>query len=94
MSEFPNQHDGSGGNKSDANRYVPEFPTAPLSVGISECLTGGAVRYDGGHKKSSLPHDKLQGLFQFHSICPEVVASFDPSHCSFFSATDSSQLRF
>jgi uncharacterized protein YbgA (DUF1722 family)/uncharacterized protein YbbK (DUF523 family) len=43
-----------------------------LKLAISECLVGGEVRYDGGHKRSSLPHDKLQGLFEFQPVCPEV----------------------
>ena len=48
------------------------MPQAPLTVAISECLTGGEVRHDGGHKRSSLPHDKLAGVFEFRPVCPEV----------------------
>lgn len=32
---------------------LPEFPKAPLPIAISECLVGGEVRFDGGHKRSS-----------------------------------------
>ena len=31
------------------------------------------MRYDGGHKRSSLPHDRLDGLFTLRGICPEVA---------------------
>jgi len=51
---------------------LPPLPQGPLPVAISECLVGGEVRHDGGHKRSSLPHDKLDGLFAFKPICPEV----------------------
>jgi len=51
---------------------LPPLPQVPLPVAISECLIGGEVRHDGGHKRSSLPHDKLQGLFAFRPVCPEV----------------------
>jgi uncharacterized protein YbgA (DUF1722 family)/uncharacterized protein YbbK (DUF523 family) len=51
---------------------LPPFPEPPLTVAVSECLIGGEVRYDGGHKRSSLPHDRLEGLFSFRPICPEV----------------------
>ncbi len=42
-------------------------------VAVSDCLTGSEVRFDGGHKRSSLPHDKLAGLFEWRGICPEVA---------------------
>ena len=51
---------------------LPALPQAPLKIAISECLVGGEVRHDGGHKRSSLPHEKLQGVFEFQPVCPEV----------------------
>jgi len=51
---------------------LPALPRIPLDIAISECLVGGEVRHDGGHKRSSLPHDKLEGLFRFRPVCPEV----------------------
>ena len=51
---------------------LPALPQPPLTIAISECLVGGEVRHDGGHKRSSLPHDKLEGLFAFQPVCPEV----------------------
>jgi hypothetical protein len=48
------------------------LPKIPLNIAINECLVGVEVRHDGGHKRSSLPHDKLEGLFRFRPVCPEV----------------------
>jgi len=52
---------------------IPERPGAPLQIAVSECLLGAPVRFDGGHKKSALPHDELSGLFSFVGLCPEVA---------------------
>lgn len=51
---------------------LPPFPEPPLPVAVSECLTGAEVRYDGAHKRSSMPHDLLDPLFEYRPICPEV----------------------
>lgn len=51
---------------------IPPLPDGPLPVAISSCLLEHSVRYDGGHKKSAMPHDDLQGLFDYQPICPEI----------------------
>ncbi len=51
---------------------LPPRPAAPLPVGISQCLLGDEVRYDGTGARSSLPHDRLGGLFEYKSFCPEM----------------------
>ena len=51
---------------------IPARPQAPLPVGISQCLLGEEVRYDGTGAKSSMPHAALEGLFEYRSFCPEV----------------------
>ncbi len=51
---------------------LPERPGGPVQIGISECLTGEAVRYDGSGARSSMPHKDLEGLFQYQTFCPEV----------------------
>ena len=61
------------GHTSLAMVDVPDRPTAPLRVAVSDCLLGSPVRYDGGHKKSSLPHEELAGLFEFVGFCPEMA---------------------
>lgn len=47
---------------------------SPIKVGISSCLLGQQVRYDGGHKRSALCIDELGQLFEFVPTCPEAGA--------------------
>lgn len=47
---------------------------AKVKVGISSCLLGQAVRYDGGHKRSALCLDELARYFDFVPTCPEAGA--------------------
>lgn len=51
---------------------IPARPEAPLTLGISDCLLGNEVRYDGSAARSSFPHAALEGLYKFRGICPEV----------------------
>jgi uncharacterized protein YbgA (DUF1722 family)/uncharacterized protein YbbK (DUF523 family) len=43
-----------------------------IKVGISSCLLGDKVRFDGGHKHSKMCTDSLARYFDFVSECPEV----------------------
>ncbi len=43
----------------------------PITVGISACLLGQTVRYDGGHKRLPFACDELSRHFEFIPICPE-----------------------
>jgi uncharacterized protein YbgA (DUF1722 family)/uncharacterized protein YbbK (DUF523 family) len=45
-----------------------------IPVGISACLTGEKVRYNGGHKQSRYCLDQLAGHFEFKPFCPELAA--------------------
>lgn len=53
---------------SDIERLIMDKPP----VGISSCLLGYAVRYDGGHKRHSYIEQTLGQYFQFRPFCPEV----------------------
>lgn len=46
------------------------LPTPVL--GISDCLTGSEVRYNGGHKRSRYCTDVLSEFVEFMPLCPEV----------------------
>jgi uncharacterized protein YbgA (DUF1722 family)/uncharacterized protein YbbK (DUF523 family) len=46
--------------------------TMKIKVGISSCLLGQEVRYDGTHKHLRLATDSLSRYFEFTPICPEV----------------------
>ena len=43
-----------------------------IKVGISSCLLGNKVRFDGGHRNNRLCNDKLSEFFSFECFCPEV----------------------
>jgi uncharacterized protein YbgA (DUF1722 family)/uncharacterized protein YbbK (DUF523 family) len=44
----------------------------PLRVGISACLLGQEVRFDGGHKRNAFLTDVLGPFVEWVPICPEV----------------------
>lgn len=47
---------------------------AKIPVGISACLLGEKVRFDGGHKQSRYCLNVLNECFEFKPFCPEVAA--------------------
>ena len=44
-----------------------------IPVGISACLTGQNVRFNGGHKQSRYCLDVLSECFEFSPFCPEMA---------------------
>ena len=44
----------------------------PVRVGISQCLLGDNVRYDGGHKHDSVLIEALGRYVEWVPVCPEV----------------------
>jgi len=49
---------------------------ASLRLGVSACLLGRSVRYDGGHKRDAYIVDTLGRHVTFVPVCPEVEAGF------------------
>jgi uncharacterized protein YbgA (DUF1722 family)/uncharacterized protein YbbK (DUF523 family) len=47
-----------------------------IKIGISSCLLGYKVRYDGGHKKDRFLTDTLGQYFDYVPVCPEVEYGF------------------
>ena len=45
---------------------------APLRIGISSCLLGDEVRFDGGHKRDAFLTDTLGPFVEFVKVCPEL----------------------
>lgn len=43
-----------------------------ITIGVSSCLLGEKVRYDGGHKHDHYITDLLGQFFSFLPVCPEV----------------------
>lgn len=48
--------------------------TAPLRLGISRCLLGDEVRFDGGHKRDNFLTDVFSRYVEWVPVCPEVEA--------------------
>lgn len=44
----------------------------PIRVGVSSCLLGARVRYDGGHKRDRYLTDVIGDWVQWVPVCPEV----------------------
>jgi uncharacterized protein YbgA (DUF1722 family)/uncharacterized protein YbbK (DUF523 family) len=52
---------------------MPAAPEPPrIRIGISACLLGQEVRYNGGHKRDSFLVDVLGRYVEWAPVCPEV----------------------
>ncbi len=47
-------------------------PPAPIRIGVSACLLGEAVRWDGSHRHDAYLAGTLGRVFSFVPVCPEV----------------------
>lgn len=47
-------------------------PDDTIKIGISSCLLGNKVRFDGGHKHDRYITGTLGAYFEFVPVCPEV----------------------
>jgi uncharacterized protein YbbK (DUF523 family) len=65
-----------------------------IRIGISACLLGQPVRYDGGHKHNRFITDTLGQYLEFVPVCPEVEAGFPTPRESFRLAGDPENPRF
>jgi uncharacterized protein YbgA (DUF1722 family)/uncharacterized protein YbbK (DUF523 family) len=63
-----------------SDQLVREEPTwkrwhdesMPVRVGVSACLLGGEVRFDGGHKRDRYLTDVLGDNVEWLPVCPEI----------------------
>ncbi|TQI79486.1 uncharacterized protein YbgA (DUF1722 family) [Serratia fonticola] len=44
-----------------------------ITIGISACLLGNAVRFDGGHKRCEFAVEQLAPYVHFEPVCPEMA---------------------
>jgi uncharacterized protein YbgA (DUF1722 family)/uncharacterized protein YbbK (DUF523 family) len=51
---------------------APEAPHGPIRIGISSCLLGDKVRFDGGHKRDAFVVETLGQYFHWVPVCPEM----------------------
>jgi uncharacterized protein YbgA (DUF1722 family)/uncharacterized protein YbbK (DUF523 family) len=47
-----------------------------IKIGVSACLLGHEVRYNGGHSRDRLITDTLSQYLEFVPVCPEVEAGY------------------
>ena len=43
-----------------------------VRIGVSRCLLGEQVRFDGGHKRSAFVTETLAPFVRYVAVCPEV----------------------
>ena len=51
---------------------VAEPSSAPIRIGVSSCLLGEEVRWDGGHQRVRFVTDVFGPFVEFVPVCPEV----------------------
>jgi uncharacterized protein YbgA (DUF1722 family)/uncharacterized protein YbbK (DUF523 family) len=51
---------------------VAAGPDRTIRLGVSSCLLGKAVRYDGGHKRDQFVTDLLGPFVEWVPVCPEI----------------------
>jgi len=55
-----------------ARKGPPYPPPGKIRIGISSCLLGEKVRWDGGHKRDRFITDTLGEYFEWVPVCPEI----------------------
>ena len=56
-----------------SSRWRVNLPRSkPIRIGISACLLGQEVRFDGGHKRDPFLTDTLGAQVEWVPVCPEV----------------------
>lgn len=58
---------------SDQRPGVFESGLGPVRLGVSACLLGAKVRFDGGHKRNRFVLEELGAHFEFVPFCPEMA---------------------
>jgi uncharacterized protein YbbK (DUF523 family) len=53
-----------------------------IRLGISACLLGAPVRFDGGHKRDSFLVESLGQFVDWVPVCPEVESGLDAARAS------------
>ena len=48
----------------------------PIRIGVSSCLLGQPVRFDGGHKRDAFLTDTFGRFVEWVPVCPEAEAGF------------------
>lgn len=65
----------------------------PVRIGISSCLLGQEVRFDGGHKRDRFLTDTFGQFVEWVAVCPEVEAGFGTPRAAMRLADRDGRLR-
>ncbi len=57
---------------SKVNMSVKKFSREKAKLGISACLLGQKVRYDGGHKRDYFLSETFGRYVEWVPVCPEL----------------------
>ena len=60
-------------NMPHCNTGANDMCDTTIKIGVSACLLGRKVRFNGGHKRSRFITDALVDHFDFVAFCPEVA---------------------
>lgn len=67
------RQDSVGNANSNRNQKMKTHSSGrPIRLGISMCLLGEKVRFDGGHKRDRFLTDLLGKYFSWVPVCPEL----------------------
>jgi uncharacterized protein YbgA (DUF1722 family)/uncharacterized protein YbbK (DUF523 family) len=66
----------------------------PIALGVSACLLGENVRYNGGHSRDPFICDTLSQYVRFVPVCPEVECGFPVPREAFRLVGDPESPRF
>jgi uncharacterized protein YbgA (DUF1722 family)/uncharacterized protein YbbK (DUF523 family) len=75
---------------------VPQLtadPRVPIRIGVSTCLLGEPVRYDGGHKRDPFLVETFGRYVEWVPVCPEVEAGLGVPRESMHLRRSGDQLR-
>ena len=64
-----------------------------IKVGISACLLGQMVRFDGSHKRNSFVMNHLDQHFTWHGVCPEVESGMGTPRPTIRLVNDTGELK-
>lgn len=59
-------------SSDDRALHPPRHDGAPIRIGVSACLLGRAVRWDGRHKRDAFLSEELARFVTWVPVCPEV----------------------
>ena len=65
----------------------------PIRLGVSACLLGDHVRYDGGHKRDAFLTDLLGPFVEWVKVCPEVEIGMGTPRESIRLTTEDGRIR-